>query len=140
MTVIELRTLITGGPRTGKTTMGLELAARDGRRHLCTDPQDKCPAGVAGTPLDLSWSECSLWVAQKWLDLPGPWVIEGVVVPRALRKWQALNEGKPPPCDKLIVLTEQHQAQTQGQQAMQKALLDVIHELEWWLGPVLVWR
>lgn len=135
-----MRTLITGGPKVGKTSMGLQLASEQSARHLCTDPQNLCPAGVAGAPLDLSWSENSLWVAHHWLELPGPWVIEGVAVPRALRKWQSLNEGKPPPCDRLIVLTEPHQALTTGQQGMTTALLSVLHDLEGWLAPVLVWQ
>lgn len=134
-----MRTLIVGGPKTGKTSMGMRLASERGCRHLCTDPQDLCPAGVAGAPLDLSWSENSLWVAQHWLELPGSWVIEGVAVPRALRKWQALHDGAPPPCDELIVLTEPHAALGAKQEQMTQALLGVVEELMWWIAPVTRW-
>jgi hypothetical protein len=133
-----MRTLITGAPKVGKTTMALEIARM--RRHLCTDPQDLCPAGVAGTPLDLGWSECSLWIAQHWLELPGPWVIEGVAVPRALRKWRALHPDAPPPADELIVLTEQRQALEPGQKRMGTALHSVLDELHEWLAPIMVYR
>jgi hypothetical protein len=135
-----MRTLITGGPETGKTTLGMRLAAERGCRHLCTDPQDLCPAGVAGAPLDLSWSENSLWVAQHWLYLPGPWVIEGVAVPRALRKWQSLErEGAPPPCDELIILTTPHTELGAKQEQMTAALLSVVEDLMWWIAPVTRW-
>lgn len=136
-----MRTLIVGGPGTGKTTMAMRLAAERGCRHLCTDPQDLCPAGVAGAPLDLSWSENSLWVAQHWLELPGPWVIEGVAVPRALRKWRALYEplASPPPCDELIVLTQPHSERGAKQEQMTTALHSVLDEMREWLAPVARW-
>ena len=142
------RTLITGAPRTGKTTMALSLTKahvpsvfkRDQLRHFCTDPQHLCPAGVNGTPPELDWSACSQWVCDKWLSLPGPWVIEGVAVPRALRKWQAAHPNEPPPCDQLIVLTEPHEALSQRQEAMGIGLLSVLADLGDWLAPVLVHR
>lgn len=133
-----MRTLITGAPRTGKTTMALEM----GVRHFCTDPQDHpaVPAGVPGTPVGLGWSDASLWVAEHWLELPGPWVIEGVAVPRALRKWQFLHPDAPPPCDRLIVLTETHEALTERQAKMSNDLHGVLDELREWLAPVMVFR
>lgn len=90
--------------------------------------------------MGLEWSECSLWVAQHWLELPGPWVIEGVAVPRALRKWQALHHGAPPPCDRLIVLVECHKALTARQAKMSQDLHGVLDELRDWLAPVMVFR
>lgn len=134
-----MRTLITGAPRTGKTTMGM-FYAEQGIRHYCTDPRDLCPAGVPGTPVGLGWSECSQWVADKLLELPGPWVIEGVAVPRALRKWHAAHPDAPPPADRLIVLTEQHEALTARQDAMGVGLLAVLADLGDWLAPILVYR
>jgi hypothetical protein len=45
----------------------------------------------------LGWSEASAAVI-PWISRPGPWIIEGVAVPRALRKWFAANPtGKPAP-------------------------------------------
>lgn len=74
------RVCVGGAPRAGKSTMFPDA------RH--TD--DLIPEG---------WSEASETVAQ-WMLEPGPWVIEGVAVARALRKALALTEGAP--CDLLI--------------------------------------
>lgn len=137
------RLLITGGPGTGKTTLAREIAALDGRRRLCSDPQNLCPDGTDGTPSGMTWSEVSEFLAAPggWLDQPGPWVIEGVAVPRALRKWLA-REGfdAPPPCDRLVVLTTPFAEQTRGQQVMGDALMGVLDELLDWLAPVLEYR
>lgn len=134
-----MRILITGAPKTGKTSMGIELA-KSGKRHLCTDPQDLCPAGVTGTPAGLDWSACSLWVAQHWLELPGPWIVEGVAVPRALRKWRKEHPGLPPPADRLIVLLGTYEALTPRQDAMGVSLHKVLDELGEWLAPIMVIR
>jgi KaiC/GvpD/RAD55 family RecA-like ATPase len=83
------RIVICGGPRTGKTTLSTSLGIARVRH---TDDV-----------MDLGWSEASAEVA-TWFDEPGPWVIEGVAVGRALRKWLAANEGKP--CDVVYYLDE----------------------------------
>ncbi len=137
------RLLITGPPRCGKTTMASEIAMLDGRLRLCTDPQNLCPEGTDGTPFGMTWSEASEFVAAPdgWLAQPGPWVIEGVAVPRALRKWLGrVGPDAPPPCDKLIVLTDPMQSLTSRQAQMGQALLDVLDELRDWLAPVLEYR
>lgn len=137
------RLLITGGPGTGKTTLATEIAALDGRRRLCTDPQDLCPAGTDGAPVGMTWSGVSEFIAAPggWLDQPGPWVIEGVAVPRALRKWLA-REGfdAPPPCDKLIVLTRPFVEQSPGQAAMASGVQSVTDDLWDWLQGVVEYR
>lgn len=83
------RILITGHPWTGKTehARSLSPAFRD------TD-----------STIPLGWSEGSAEVA-TWFNAPGPWVICGVAVPRALRKWMAASAGKP--CDSVIVLVNE---------------------------------
>jgi hypothetical protein len=98
------------------------------------------PAGVPGTPVGLDWSACSQWVADKWLTLPGPWVIEGVAVPRALRKWHAAHPDAPPPCERLLVMVECHEALTPRQAKMSQDLHGVLDELRDWLAPVMVFR
>ena len=105
------RILISGGPRTGKTTLAQTLAGSmaDGARLRGTDD-------LIGK---LEWSNASQEVA-KWLCEPGPWIIEGVAAERALRKWLAEN-GTTLPFDLWIVLLEPRAAQTPKQAAMAKA-------------------
>lgn len=106
-----MRLLITGGPRTGKTTLGGKNA-----RH--TDD-------LIG---HLDWSEASAEVA-KWFDAAGPWTIEGVAIPRALRKWlESHPEGKP--ADKIIFLNDPKVELIKGQAAMTKGLLTVWHAIK----------
>jgi len=131
------RILITGAPRTGKTTLARKMSLDLGLSHWCTDPNRLCPPAVGGSPDDLDWSECSEWVAQHWIGTHA--IIEGVAVPRALRKWRALHPDEPPPVDRLLVLSQQRERLTKRQEAMGTALLDVLDELGDWLAPVLVW-
>lgn len=135
------RLLVTGAPRTGKSTLAYKLCPNDSI-HLCTDPQRLCTTpGAVGTPDELGWSEASQWIADKWLTKPGPWIVEGVAVPRALRKYLAANgPDAPPPCDKLIVLVDPHEALTPNQAAMGDALMQIIDDLYDWLAPVLEYR
>lgn len=72
------RIIVAGGPRVGKTTLARRLSA-DGR-----------PVRRSDEVIDLGWSEASERVA-TWLDAPGPWVVEGVAVARAVRKWLATH-------------------------------------------------
>ena len=72
------------------------------------------------------WSEASAEVA-RWINRPGPWVIEGVAVPRALRKWLTAFDG--PPCDELIVLTHAHVERTPGQITMAKGVHTVLDKI-----------
>lgn len=84
-----VRVAITGGPKTGKTTMASTMSGTI--RH--TDDL-----------IGLGWSEASL-ACSRWFDEPGAWVVEGVMVPRALRKWLNRNRhGKP--CDEVIFMTQ----------------------------------
>lgn len=136
-----MRICITGGPRTGKTTLAEKLSAqhetcygvfcpridgplRDGKR--CGEPlhtDDLIPLG---------WSEASQ-AASLWLDAPGPWIIEGVAVSRALRKWRDAHPGEPPPVDRVIYLTEPREALTPGQLTMAKGVATVHAEIAGWL-------
>lgn len=131
------RIAITGGPRTGKTT----LASR-----LCIDVAVE--AGIANPKhrglgereivhhtddlIDLGWSEASQ-AAAALLDAPGPWIVEGVAVSRALRKWREQHPGQPPPVDRVIYLTEPHEPLTPGQRSMSKGVETVHREIEPWL-------
>jgi hypothetical protein len=86
-----LRLCICGGPKTGKSSLGVALGNRLGLRVRHSD-----------SVMGLGWSEASAEVA-SWFDEPGDVVIEGVAVVRAIRKWLAAHPtGRP--CDELVVL------------------------------------
>lgn len=106
------RILIAGGPRTGKTTLANSLGIA---RH--TDD-------LIGT---FDWSAASAEVA-TWIGADGPWIIEGVAVSRALRKWLVSHpEGKP--CDRIHHLTMAHETLTPGQLTMTKGCATVWREV-----------
>lgn len=111
------RVRIFGGPRTGKTTMALRMGreSRTPVRHT-----DSLIASHG-------WSEASAAVAD-WLNEPGPWIVEGVAVGRALRKWLAAHPtGKP--CDVLIWLNEPMVALTRGQDMMAQGCRTIMREI-----------
>ncbi len=119
--VSRLRIAITGAPRTGKTTLAHLLASRlaDRPRVLSTD-----------TYQGLGWSECSATVAEI-LGQPG-WsgIVEGVAVPRALRKMLRADPTRRP-IDRLIILETVHGAPlTARQDGMGQGVLAVL------AGPV----
>lgn len=107
------RIAIVGGPKTGKTTLANQL-------DVCALHTDD----VA----HLGWSEASE-AASLWFDVPGPKVVEGVAVARALRKWLSRTEvGRP--CDVLIVLSHPFVELTVGQVSMGKGIVTVLKEIE----------
>lgn len=113
-----MRVAITGGPHTGKTTLA-------GHAALHTDD-------LIGSQ---DWSAASAVVA-TWFEGQEPELcVEGVAVPRALRKWLATHpEGKP--VDEVVVLERPHEPLTPGQQTMAKGAQTVLREIE----PELVKR
>jgi len=114
-----MKLLITGGPRTGKTIMALDLGQRHGVPVYHTD--DAIPLG---------WSQASAEVS-RWLERPGPWIVEGVAVPRALRKYLSAHPGVP--CDRILVrrtpFVELHQGQIRMMQGVQTVLQEIAPEL-----------
>lgn len=118
-----MRIAITGGPGTGKTTLGKELAIQHGLPYFSTDDV-----------MDLGWSGGSL-AASQWFNEPN-FVIEGVAVPRALRKWQATNPGKSAPVDQVIKLNTVHRDIPAGAVAMAKGVETVLDEIRPWLGVI----
>jgi hypothetical protein len=141
------RVIIVGGPRRGKSTLARELAApvnRADRSELiggcpiyCGDPLSKVKdpqPGVRYLPegIPISGDDgAAQWVADNWFTLPGPWVCEGWVMARALRRWLATydrryRENKPGPADRIIVLDRPAFTQElKGQASMHKAVMTV---------------
>lgn len=126
----DLRTLIIGGPKVGKTTMARRLAASRWQLHLCTDPQRMCPPGVIGTPDELDWEGTSSWVAEHWIGR-GHTIVEGVAVVRALRKWREAHPDAGLPYDELIHLKQPHAELTKAQLTMAKGHDTILKTLDW---------
>lgn len=132
------RIVITGGPKTGKTTLANHLALggtfTDGR----TGPGRTRGPGMKAVRhtddlIHLGWSEASQ-AASLWFNEPGPWIIEGVAAVRALRKWHAQHAFQPPPADRVIFLTETFEEPTPGQRAMAKSCETMLRDIEPWLA------
>jgi hypothetical protein len=85
--------------------------------------------------MHLEWSAASL-AASQWFDESGPWIIEGVAVPRALRKWRDRNPNEPPPCDKIINLTTKYRDLAPGAITMGKGIDKVMTDLWAWIKPI----
>lgn len=113
----NMRIAIIGWPGSGKTTLASEMGG--GRS---TDDV-----------MHLGWSEASQEVS-NWLDAPGPWIIEGVALPRALRKWRERNPDKKPPVDKVVYLTKSYRELEAGAVSMGKGMDTVMAEIWDWLG------
>jgi dephospho-CoA kinase len=110
------RIVIAGGPNTGKTTLALELARQHGINSVRNTDQ----------LIGLGWSEASAKAAE-WMDDPGDWIIEGVVTPRALRKWMDRHAGEQLPDGiRIHVLTQPHTPQSKNQQTMTKGMFTVL--------------
>ena len=112
-----MQILITGIPKAGKTfaadAMAVEMAAPV--RH--TDD-------LIG---QLDWSAASAEVS-TWLSEPGDWIVEGVSLPRALRKWLAANPtGKP--CDRIVFMATPRVELIPGQASMAKGIWKVWNEI-----------
>lgn len=101
------KVVITGGPRTGKSTIAETISALFGGKILHTDDLIKTH----------DWSAASEEVA-RWFTLTrGPWICEGVTAVRGLRKWLETNRtGRP--CELVIWMGTSVVALTPGQETM----------------------
>lgn len=129
------RLVIAGGPRTGKSTLARKLAADMGLQpnSETNDGHGAYGYGLAVRSTDellgrKDWSEASAEVA-RWMDAPGPWILEGVVMARACRKWLAAHPTGAP-CDELLYVTEPKVPQIAGQARMSKGCDTVFREIE----------
>jgi hypothetical protein len=146
------RIVIVAGPSRGKSTLADELHREHGWPVYCGDPASKVlyqksyshylPEGLdfAG---DMG---AAAWVAERWFSMPGPWVCEGHVMARALRRWLNMPEQYGSahdhyPCDRIIVLDrEAHRETTRGQEAMHKGCMRVWCGIEDYFAPITEYR
>jgi Fe-S cluster assembly ATPase SufC len=126
-----MRMLITGGVGSGKTTLSQQVRGSVGADYV------RHTDDLIDT---MEWSEVSAHVASVWFHYPGPWIIEGVAIPRALRKYLEANPHAPPPCDRIIVLTDQHKDLNARQEAMSRTVYEHMSDLSHWLGDLVEWR
>ncbi len=112
------RIIIAGGPRTGKSTLAVRLGERHG-----------IPVKFGDSLIDThDWSEASAEVS-KWMDEPGPAIIDGVVAVRAIRKWLARNPEDKAPDFVVVYLRDNIQVRTPGQRVMAKGVHTVWEEI-----------
>ena len=106
-----MRTVIVGGPLRGKSTLARELRDRSGGDVpvYCSDPRSTVREpldGVVYLPEGLPFRGdhgAAAYVAKAWLTLPGPWIIEGHAMARALARYLRLYPDMVP-CDRVIAL------------------------------------
>jgi hypothetical protein len=122
------RIIICGWPSSGKTNHAIELGSMLGIEVKHTDTLHRT----------LAWSNVSEEVSH-WLDDKGPWIIEGVAIPRALRKWRRRHpRTKRVPFDRIIVMQQPDPVGLKpGQVTMGKGHDTVLRELESWIGGYL---
>ncbi len=146
------RIVIVAGPRCGKSWMALELGGADplmARANAykgtlpiyCGDPLSKVKDPVRGVnylPEELPFAGdygAAQWVVDRWFAMPGPWICEGHVMARALRRWVSKEEriwsdSEGPPMShfpRIIVLENQRDDcdVSPGQRAMHKGVMRV---------------
>lgn len=94
-----------GGPRVGKTTFAKTLVTHE--LPMCSTDD---------VVLSDDWSSQSQ-IVLTWIEGTGPWIIEGVPVVRALRKWLEKHPTGTP-CDELYWRNKARAERTAGQEAL----------------------
>lgn len=137
-----MRTVIVGGPRCGKSWLANDLSLETTEGHgplgtaqiYCGDPLSKVKEPMPTVhylPEGLPFSGdngAAQWIVDNWFAMPGPWVCEGHVMARALRRWMNVDCF---PCDRIIVLENHHPLAevTDHQRAMHKGVMKVWNEI-----------
>jgi len=137
------RHILVGGPRSGKSTFARALR-ECGVPTFCADPAStvKQPEeGVTYLPDAFAapgmWSEATDLIAAEWLSMPGPWLIEGVAMARALRKWLRTAPPGELPCERVIYFDRPLVAQSEGQRRMGVAVRTVFDQISGRLKPIV---
>jgi broad-specificity NMP kinase len=117
-----MKIAITGYPNSGKSTLADLL-------HLITGAEVMRTDSLLDTH---DWSELSQAVSE-WFEIDSDWIIEGVAVPRALRKWHARHPFEAPPFDIFVFMRRPHINYRPGQRAMANGMDTVMLELWSWL-------
>lgn len=149
------RIVIVGGPRTGKSWLAREMQVRN-RGYIvhCGDPISKVKEPLGSTvylPEGLAMEhESTSWIVDNWFTMPGPWICEGWIMARALRKWLEVTVWDnpedyatgcpiPPPfVDRVIVFLEQRPELVlkRGQVSMHRAVMTVWREIADYFEPI----
>ena len=112
-----MRVAICGVVNSGKTTLSDELEVE----------HPEATIRHADDLIYLGWSGASAMCA-TFFDDEGDLVVEGMAVPRALRKWlHAHPDG--PPVDTVLWLGEAHKPLSVGQRSMSKGARKVLGEI-----------
>lgn len=129
-----MRIVLVGGPRRGKSTLARQYRAQ-GIPTFCGDPRSKVKdpeEGVTYLPEELPYAGdqgAAAHVAGLWFIWQGPWLCEGHVMARALRRWLDAHP-REMPADKIIVLSGPAKCETsKGQDAMHKGVMTVWEEI-----------
>lgn len=117
-----MRIAITGYPNSGKSTLAKLIS-------YLTELDVQATDSLLDTH---DWSELSAEVA-TWFTQSNNWIIEGVAVPRALRKWRKANRASFAPVDVMVFIQRGHNGYRSGQRAMANGLDTVMVELWEWL-------
>jgi hypothetical protein len=157
------RVVIVGGPRTGKSWLACKLGGDEngaptrvycGTTPLrCGDPFSVVKEPIGGVeylPEGLPFSGdtgAAQWIVDNWFQTQGPWICEGHVMARALRRWlnapeQYGSADDHYPCDKIIVFENQrHDCDLKrGQVAMHTGVLRVWGEIASYFEPIVEYR
>ena len=88
-----MKLVITGFPKTGKTTLA---AAFEAKGYKVRHTDDAIDLGIHNDSQAIS----------EWFNEPGDWVVEGVTAPRAIRKWIDQHPNQRLPADKVVFLRD----------------------------------
>jgi hypothetical protein len=149
------RIVIVGGPRRGKSTLACQIHAesRGVVPIFCGDPLSKVKEPdqhFTYLPEDIPFSGddgAAQWIADNWFPMPGPWVLEGHVMARALHRWASMHwderHGRVlrAPADRIIVLDRPGFGfPSKKQNAMHKGVMTMWSMIAHYFEPIVEYR